>query len=163
MSLRTGGRVATTESFIINPNNLKIEGFYCQDNFSKDRLILLTQDVRDTLEQGLVVNDHDVLSHPDDLVRLQQILQLNFELLNKPVCTSDKRRLGKVSDFAIESKSMYIQKLYVGQSILKSFNGGQLSVDRTQIIEITSKRVVINDPLQLKPASGLRAPIPTTS
>jgi hypothetical protein len=50
---------------------------------------------------------------------------------------------------------MYIQKLYVGQSILKSLTGGSLSVDRSQIYEITSKRVVINDLVQATPA---RAP-----
>jgi hypothetical protein len=40
---------------------------------------------------------------------------------------------------------MYIQKIYITQSVFKSFTGGNLSVDRSQINEITPKRIIIND------------------
>lgn len=159
MSLRTGGVVATTETAIINPNNLKIEGFYCFDQFSKQRLILLAQDIRDIIGQGLVVNDHDVLTEPDELIRLKQILDLQFELLGKPVQTVSKQKIGKVEDFAADSETLHIQKLYIGQSLLKNFSNGQLSVDRDQIVEITNKRVVIQD-LENKANSGVRATAP---
>jgi hypothetical protein len=49
---------------------------------------------------------------------------------------------------------MYIQKIYVSQSLLKSFTGGSLSIDRSQIHEITPKRVVINDLMQTAPAGA---------
>lgn len=57
MSLRTGSQVATATAPIINPSNLKIEGWYCQDKFSKDPLVLLSQDTRDIIKQGIVVKD----------------------------------------------------------------------------------------------------------
>ena len=41
LSLRTGQFVATTTGFVINPNNLKIEGFYCADSLSKKELVIL--------------------------------------------------------------------------------------------------------------------------
>lgn len=148
MSLRTGGVIATTESAIINPNNLKIEGFYCNDHFSKKRLILLSQDVRDVISQGIVVDDHDALTEPDELIRLNSILELKFELLGKPVQTVSKERVGKVSDFAADKETLYIQKLYVGQSLLKSLSTGQISVDRNQIVEITNRKVVIKELLK---------------
>lgn len=149
MSLRTGGRVATTVSAIINPNNLKIEGFYCQDSKNKkQQLILLYKDIRDVIPQGIAVNDHDVLSPPGELVRLKPVLELGFELLGKSVVTENKHRLGKVNDFAVEIETMYIQKIYVTQSVLKNITGGQLGVDRSQIIEITSRKIVIKEPLQ---------------
>ncbi len=159
LSLRTGGIIAQTLEPIINPNNLKIEGFFCQDRFSKEPLVLLTQDIRDQNIQGYIVNDHDVLSDPKDLVRLQEILKLNFTLQDKPVVTSAKKRLGKVNDYALDNETMYVQKLYVGQNLLKSFSGGQLSIDRSQIVEITLKKIVVNDPLQGK-RSGVGAPVP---
>ncbi len=159
LSLRTGGPIAQTIAPIINPHNLKIEGFFCQDRFSKDQLVLLTQDIREQTPHGYIVNDHDVLSDPRDLVRLQEILKLNFEVLEKAVFTASKKRLGKVNDYALDSETMYIQKLYVGQNLLKSFSGGQLSIDRSQIVEITLKKVVVNDPLQGK-RSGVGAPVP---
>jgi sporulation protein YlmC with PRC-barrel domain len=145
MSLRTGAPVAQVISPIINPDNLKIEGFYAQDKFSKETLILLGQDIREMLENGFVVNDHDVLTHPDDLVRLKKVLGLKFELIGKPVVTVSHQRVGKVSDYATDTSSLYIQKIYVSQSLLKSFTGGSLSIDRSQINEITPRRIIINE------------------
>jgi sporulation protein YlmC with PRC-barrel domain len=145
MSLRTGSMAAFVLAPIINPDNLKIEGFYCDDRLGKGRLILLSQDIRDIIPQGFVINDHDVLSEPGELVRLKHVLELNFTLIGKPVETVSKKKIGKVADFATEVSSMYIQKLYVSQSVFKSLANGSLSVDRTQINEITDKRIIIND------------------
>jgi len=46
ISLRTGQEVAYLVGPIINPSNLKIEGFRVTDSKSKESLILLTQDIR---------------------------------------------------------------------------------------------------------------------
>jgi len=158
MSLRTGTQIATAVQPIINPDNLKIEGFYCVDRFDNSQLIMLQQDIRDIIPQGFVVNDHDVLSEPEELVRLKAVLELQFELIGKQVETVSKQKVGKVSDYAVEMSSMMIQKLYVSQSILKSLTGGSLSVDRSQVTEITNKRVIINDLLKTSPAT-MAAPI----
>jgi uncharacterized protein YrrD len=147
MSLRTGQAIATTVSAIFNPNNLKIEGFYCQDKFSRKELILLYQDVRDVIPQGLVVNDHDVLVEASELVRLKSVLDIGFELIGKQVITLSKHRLGKVVDYAVEVETMYVQKIYVSQGIIKGLTRGSLSVDRSQVNEITNKKIIIDDPL----------------
>lgn len=148
LSLRTGGVVATAVEPIINPNNLKVEGFYCDDKFEKNQLILLTQDIRDRVERGFVINDHEVLVEPEDLIRLEKVLQLRFSLIGKPVVTVNKHRLGKINDYAVDDTAMYVQKIYVSQSIVKSFTGGNLSIDRSQIVEITDRKIVVQDPLK---------------
>jgi sporulation protein YlmC with PRC-barrel domain len=155
LSLRTGTPIGTTLSPIINPNNLKIEGFYCQENSTRKTLVLLSQDIREILVQGIVVNDLDALTEPEELIRLKDILKVNFELLGKVVITG-KERVGKVGDYAVDIDSMFIQKLYVSQSVFKSFSGGNLGIDRSQIIEITDKRIVIHDLAQKVPI-GVRA------
>ncbi|HSH18713.1 MAG TPA: hypothetical protein VK978_05015 [Candidatus Saccharimonadales bacterium] len=154
LSLRTGSAIAEVLAPVINPNNLKIEGFYCQDSIEKTPLILLYQDVRDILPQGVVVNDYDVLVPEEDLVRLKEVLELRFELVGKPVETVSHEKVGKVTDYAFESTTMYIQKIYVSQSILKSFTGGNLSIDRSHVHEITPKRVIINELLETVPAGA---------
>lgn len=157
LSLRTGRPVAVITQPIINPNNLKIEGFYVLDNRDKTELILLTQDIREIIAKGFVINDHSVLAEAGDLVRLKEIIDLNYVLDGKPVDTTNGKRLGKLIDYAVDGSSMFIQKIYVGQSILKSFTGGQLSVDRSQIHEITLKRIIVHDPLE-KGAIPVAAP-----
>jgi uncharacterized protein YrrD len=154
MSLRTGQPVATTSQPIINPNNLKIEGFYCEDKFDKEPLILLYQDIRDIIPQGFVIDDHDVLSTPEELVRLKEILDINFQLIGKQVVTTSKANVGKVTDFATELETMYIQKLYVSRSVLKNLTSGNLGIDRNQINEITDKKIIINELLKTVPASA---------
>ena len=160
LSLRTGGQVATAIAPIINTKNLRIEGFYCEDNLEKKkRLILLSQDVREATRRGFIIDDYDVLAEPDDLVRLRSVLELAFDLLKKPVETVSHERIGKVTDYATEMATLYVQKLYVSQPIWKSLTGGSLSVDRTQINEVTPKLIVINDLLQPEstPATAVAA------
>jgi hypothetical protein len=68
--------------------------------------------------------------------------------------------LGKVNDFAADSQTLYIQKLYIGQPLLKSLSGGQLSVDRTHIVEITNKKIVVQDILRpTKAGAPVTAPV----
>ena len=145
VSLRTSGEIATIVSVIINPNNLKIEGFYCNDKFSRKTLVLLAQDIRDNIKQGVIVNDHEVLTEPEELVRLKSVLDLQFDLMGKSVETVSKHKVGKINDFAVDDQTLFIQKLYAGPSVIKSLTSGQLSIDRNQIVEITNRRIVIQD------------------
>ena len=145
LSLRTGSEIAITTGPIINPNNLKIEGLYCEDRYDRRVLVLLYNDIRDVIPNGIIINDHEVLSEPTELLRLRDIMRLHFELIGKQVETVSKEKVGKVSDYAVEETTMYIHKLYIAQSLLRSFTGGSLVVDRTQIVEITSKKVIIQD------------------
>lgn len=152
LSLRTGTPVASVKTPIINPNNLKVEGFYCEDRFSKQELVLLCQDIRDILPQGFVINDHDALVEPEELVRLKEIMDIGFGLIGKQVVTVDKEKVGKVSDYATEITTMFVQKIYVSRSILKSLSTGTLSIDRSQINEITPNRIIINELMKKSPA-----------
>jgi sporulation protein YlmC with PRC-barrel domain len=154
LSLRTGSVVATVTAPVINPNNLKIEGFYVQDSRDKRQLILVYQDIRELLDRGFVIDDHDVLAEPDELVRLKKVLNIDFQLIGKQVVTTSKQKVGKVSDYAVDINSMMIQKIYVAQSIMKSLTGGSLSIDRNQVNEITPKRVIINELTKKAPVAA---------
>lgn len=148
LSLRTGGQVATAVAPIINPDNLHIEGFYCEDKFSKNQLILLTQDIREHYAKGFVINDHEVLADPSELIRLEKVLKIRFEIMGKQVVTTGKQKLGKVCDYAVEAKSLYIQKLYVTPRLIKSISGGNLMIDKTQILEITDSKIIVEELLK---------------
>lgn len=143
LSLRTSGQIGTTTAAIINPSNLKIEGFWV--DAGRKHLVLLYQDIREVLPQGLVINDHDSLTEAHELVRLKNLLRLNFQLLDKRVVTADKHKVGKVTDYAVEKETFFIQKLYVAEPFLKSFSGGNIGVDRSQIVEITNDKIIIQD------------------
>lgn len=153
LSLRSGGLVATTTAAIVNPNNLKIEGYYCIDSRSKQQLVLIEQDIREVIPQGIVINDHDVLAEPEELVRLHKTMTIAFDPIGRHVETVSKQRVGKVIDYAVDTNTMYIQKLYVAQSFFKHLTGGNLGIDRSQIQEITPKKIIIQDLLEGVPAA----------
>jgi len=157
LSLRTGGIIGVATTPIINPNNLKIEGWYAQNRLEKGNFILPILEIRDFIAKGIVVNDHDALTHPEDMIRLKDILQLRFELIGKSVVTDSKKRVGKIVDFAVDEQSNYVQKLYVTPSLLRGLANDQILVDRSQIVEITDKRIIISD-LEATVRSGIALP-----
>ncbi len=145
MSLRIGRPIGIINDFIVNPNNLKIEGWHATDLGDKKHVVLLSQYIREIIPEGFVVDDHEALTHPDELVRLKDILSYKFYLIGKNVVSDHKRKLGKVADFALDRDTYLIHKLHVSQSIIKSFTGGALMIDRSQITEITDKKIVIRE------------------
>lgn len=158
LSLRIGRPIGVVSTAIIDPNNLKIEGWHASDISSKNKVILLSQDVRDILPQGFVVNDHEALTPDHELIRLQKLLDKPFTLVGKPVITTNNKRLGKVSDYTFEKNAFFIQKLYVAQSLLKSLTGGSLIIDRSQIVEITHSRITVKEA-----TAEDTAPLPVTA
>ncbi len=156
LSLRAGNQVATIDTPVINPNNLKIEGFYCMDSRNQ-LLILLCQDIREILKDGVVIDDYERLAEPGDLIRLKEVLSMRYDILGKHVETIDKHKVGKVSDYAVDTSSMYIQKIYSTQSILKNLTGGSLSIDRSQVQETTPTKIIISE---LHPKNPLAATAP---
>lgn len=145
MSLRTGQSVGQVDKPIINPANLKIEGWHVVNRLNKYQGVLLAQDIRDIIPQGFAINDHDAISPTNDLVRLKDVLALKFTLIGKSVYSDRRRKIGKVEDFAFDKDSYFIQKLYVGQSLIKSLGAGTLPIDRTQIVEITDRKIIVRE------------------
>jgi uncharacterized protein YrrD len=145
LSLRTGQPIGHAYSPVINPDNLKIEGWYASSVNSRDPKVLPAGEIRDIIKKGLVVNDHDSVTDPEDLVRMKSVLEVNYELIGKSVVTEGKSKLGKIQDYSVDDKSMYVQKLYVNQSLLKGISRGQILIDRSQIIELNDKKIIVKD------------------
>lgn len=144
MSLQTGGQLGITGAPIIDPRKLQVLAFYVSGQRIHETSILHTSDVREIGPLGMIVNAaDDIMPLDQDLVRLQEVVSLQFSLLEKTVIDDTKRKLGKVREFSVESDSFFIQKLYVSQSIMKNISNANLIIDRGQIIEITDKIIVV--------------------
>lgn len=145
LSLRSGGRIGTVLEPIINPHNLHIDGFYCESAHSKNALILLDIYVRDISAKGVIIDDHNNLSEPNDLVRLQPILDINFQMENKGVVVN-KRKIGKVIEYAADTSSLFIQKIYAQPRLWQSLGQNRLTFDRRSIVEITNEYIAFSGP-----------------
>lgn len=146
ISVRSGVRVGTVLSPIINPHNLHVDAFWCETVHSKTNKVLLDMDIRDFSIKGVLIDDHLSLSDPEELVRLSAILELDYKLEGKAVIAS-KRKIGKVTTYAIDHGGLFVQKLYVQPPVWKSnLAGTKLTFDRTSVIEVTDTHIVVAGP-----------------
>lgn len=143
VSLQLGRPIAVALQPLINPNNLKIEGWFCQIPVSKETLFLPLADIREMGSYGIAVNTAEALAPLEDFVRLAKIITINYQLIGKKVETITGKKVGKVEDYAVNIESMYVQKLYVNQRSINAFLKDQLSISRLQIREISRKKIVI--------------------
>lgn len=144
-SIRSGGRIGTVTSPIINPHNLHIDGFYCTTPRDETPMVLVDIDVRDISTRGIIINDHQDLTDPKDLVRLKKVLELQFDLINKNAVVNNKK-VGKITQFAIDIESLFIQKFYARPRGWQSFKTDSLTFDRSNVVEVTESAVVFKGP-----------------
>lgn len=144
MSLQTGKQLAKTSRPVTNPHNLSIiayqlEGQHLDSNPSYVR----TADIREMGSLGMIVDSSDEFLEPDDIINDKPIYDLEFELNGKHVIDDQRNKVGKVTDYSVESESFVIQQLVVKRPLLKSLTDDELLVHRKQIIEVTDDTIVI--------------------
>lgn len=159
-SVRSAGKIGLVNKPIINPHNLHIDGFYAQAMNGQHTGVIVDIDVRELSPKGLIIDDHEDITDEKELVRLQPIIAIGFELIGKNVYVG-RARVGKVEDYVVDTKSLFIQKLYVQPSLLK-ISAGQMIFDRQSIIEVTDTKIVVSGPEQ-KAAEFIRQKLPSSA
>lgn len=154
-SIRSAGRIGTATQPIINPNNLHIDGFYANALNKKNNGVILDVDIRELTTKGLIINDHKDITDPEDLIRLKPIIDINFKLISKPVYANNKK-IGKISDYAVDTKSLFITKLHIQPTLFNSLKHSHLIIDRKSVIEVTDKHIIVKGPEQ-KSKSGVKS------
>ena len=144
-SLQTGGLIGVGVRPLINPDNLKVEGWFATSIYQAGLLILPIVEIRQISRMGIAVNDHESLTDQAELIRLQPLIKLDYQIIGKSVVTESKQKLGKVEDFALDIDSFYIDRLYVIPGGLKAFTSTRLQISRNQIIEITDRKIIVQD------------------
>lgn len=144
LSLQNGQRVATTTNPLIDPRNLTIVAYWCDGVFRRNRpTLLLIKDVREFSRVGFIIDSEDELVDKEDMLSLKKLFDINFKLINIDVYDEDGKKIGKVEDYSIEPKSFVIEQLRIKRPIMKSFNSTSFLVNRSQVVEITNRRIII--------------------
>jgi hypothetical protein len=158
LSLRTGSAIGSVVGHLINPHTLKVDALWVRIGGFKQPFLLLIQDIREVSLQGIVINDHDVAIEPSEALRLKPIIDLNFELIDKKVVSSHLP-IGKVADYALNKDSFMIEKLYVEPTVWKKLQANRLTIDRTQIIEVSHTHVRVKG-TEIKESTGRLKNVP---
>lgn len=144
MGLQTGTKLAVTKAPIIDPSNLKIIAYEADGPLLAERpSFIRIADVRELSDAGMIIDSNDEFVGVKDVISLQKIYDLNFNLIGLTVMDEVGHKLGKVDDFSIDTDSFTIQQLNVKRGIIKSFADTGLLIHRTQIVEINDSSIIV--------------------
>jgi sporulation protein YlmC with PRC-barrel domain len=134
------------QSLVMEIKTLEVIAFICEPHprLGK-RPVLLLRDVRQVAIDCILVNTADDLVEAGDIVRLAPLLERDFDPRRLRVVTDLKRKVGMVEDYTINLQTYHLQKLYVRRSLLHSWMGASLIIDRSQILEVSEREFTVRD------------------
>lgn len=160
MGLQTGTSLALTKAPIIDPSSLKIIAYEVDGPLLSDRpSFIRIADVRELSGMGMIVDSADEFIGIEDVIVVKKIYNLNFKLIGLNVLDELKNKLGKVSDYSIDSGSFTIQQLNVYPGLLRSLSQTELLINRSQIIEINDRAIIVRSTAKRAEATN-HSPIP---
>ena len=147
LSLHVGGMVAKTTKIIIDPDDLKIVGFELMgpDVGGENGTVLQIKDIREFSGIGMVVDSIDEFVNPEDVVKLDKIMSLGFELENMKVESKKGAKLGKVSRYLVNTENFMVQQFVVQRPFMKSFLDPELLIGRSEITKVTNDKIIVKD------------------
>lgn len=144
MSLQTGGRLGNITKPIIDPANLTIVAYEVTGPLlSQTPSFLRTADIREFGRLGMIIDSNDEIIGLDDVVKIEKLYKLGFPLVGMQVIDDHKHKLGKVTDYTVDTNHFTVQQLNVTKGFLKGFNDTGSLIHRSQIIEINDKAIVV--------------------
>lgn len=146
LSIQVGGAVAQTSEPIIDPDTLRILGFFLSGGVANVKNnILDISSIREYSRAGIIIDNADEFVGSEDIVKIKKVLELNFNPLGLKVETKKGTNLGKIIDFTFTSDDFTIQQIIVKRPTFKSFIDPELTIHRREIVEITDYKVVVKD------------------
>lgn len=147
LSMQAAGKIAEISSIIIDPDTLKIIGFKLSGPLvSKSAAnILDVKSIREYSRYGCIIDSADEIVEKDDIIKIKEILDLNFSLTGLKVETKKGSNLGKVSDFTVTSEDFMVQQIIVKRPALKALIDPELTIPRREIVEITDYKIIVKD------------------
>lgn len=153
LSIRNGHAVAQTGDMLVDADRLEVAAIFCTSgSWRKNNHVLLLRDIREFSHSGLIIDSLEDIEDIGEIVRLNDLVNRNYQVIGKAVVTENGTKLGKVEDYSIDTISNLIQKLYIKPSLLKNLMVNNLVVDRANIIRTDDKQIVVSDATLKSPA-----------
>ena len=145
LSVQTGAPIGQIVKPIVDPSTFKIIAFELAGPLIREANYLTTDSIREYSHFGMVADSIDELVSPSDVVRLEDVLSLNFSLTGLKVETKKGSKLGHILDFTISSDDYMVAQIIVKRPLIKSFNDSTLVISRKEIVEVTDYKIIVKD------------------
>ena len=146
LSVQAGGTIAKVAKTIVDPNNLQIIAFELEGPLvNRNQNILDARSIREYSNLGMVIDDIEELVARDDVIKIADVLKLNFNPLTLKVETKKGSKLGKVQDFTVTSEDFILQQIIVKRPAIKALIDPELTISRNEIVEVTDYKIIVKD------------------
>lgn len=148
LSLHLGGPIGVVSEIIINPNDLKIMALRVDGPQTGNREygdLLDISSVREFSNLGLIIDSIDDLVSDGDVIKLDDIIKLNFDVIGLTVKTKRGTKLGKVIDYTFNPESMLLAQFIVKRPLMKAFLDPELVIGRSEVKEINDYELIVKD------------------
>lgn len=147
LSLHTGGPIAEIDKIIIDPHSLKVIAFELTGNLigGQHGTILETSSVREFSRLGLIIDSIDELVFPGDIIKLDEIMSLHFDLIDLKVESKKGTKLGRVKNYTIGREDFLIYQLIVKRPAIKALVDPELTIHRSLISEVNDEKIIIKE------------------
>jgi uncharacterized protein YrrD len=146
---RSGDTVALVEKLIIDPRSFPLAALQL-NTAEKERSYMVADSIAEiSLKHGIFFTDTDAVSKLSELPRLQEVINLGFELIKLPVHTQGAKKihaqkLGVVEDFVIDDTSFAVFQIVVKRGLFSGFMP-ELAINRQQVLELTNRELIVDD------------------
>ncbi|MBQ8985033.1 hypothetical protein IJ076_00525 [Candidatus Saccharibacteria bacterium] len=146
LSMQDSGRIGTLSKSIIDPDSLKIIAFMTYGAVGPDGgNILDARSIREYSNYGVVIDSRDELISKSDVVKIEKVIDLNFEINGLKVETKKGSKLGRVIDYTVTDDNLSLQQIIVKRPVVKSFLDPELTIPRSEIVEVTDYKIIVRD------------------
>lgn len=146
LSVQDSGKIATISNTIVDPDSLKIIALRVQGAINAEGgNVLDVNSIREFSNMGLVIDSSDELISDNDVVKIAKVIELNFSLIGLKVETKKGSKLGKVVNFTVTDDNFSVQQIIVKRPTIKSFLDSELTIPRSEIVEITDYKIIVRD------------------
>ncbi len=160
LSLHTGTPIAKVSQVIMNPDELKIIAFRIEPLVSLGDAgdILLVENIREVSQLGMIIDSSDDFASDGEVIRVDDITKLEFELLGLKVITKKKEKLGKVINYIVDSSSWLVHQLIVERPFFKAIFDPELVISRREVVEVYDDKIIVKNEKSKSPKSAIPAP-----
>lgn len=146
LSVQSGGPIGSVSDLIIDPDNLQAIAFRLTGPLIDPSADLLsTLSIREYSSYGFIIDSVDELVSAGDVVKIQDVLSLNFNILTLKVETRKGSKLGQITDYTINSDTFEIQQIIVKRPLVKRLIDPELTISRQEIVEVTDYKIIVKD------------------
>jgi uncharacterized protein YrrD len=106
-------KVGQISQIMVDPENGRFLGFLVSTGFLKDKLALGVNDISYWDPAGIITEHETNLVKPSEIVRINNLLEREFDLMGLPAKTETGKQLGDVNDFLLDTETQVVIKYYL--------------------------------------------------